>query len=335
MSSKRGRAAANKAKTETSGLIDALKFVALAQADKQGEPYQTHCAIWNGHVIASDGVLAIGAKIQAEISACPHTRKLIDALSKCDAQLSITQTDEYKLQVRSGKYTANVPCVPWAMMPPVQPNQSTHKIDNAAKLAIVNAGALTDEDAQRVMYAATLFQNGTAVGTNGKMLLEQFHGFEIGTSVLLPRRAIDALSKSNKTLAGFGSSENSATFWNDDGSFIRTQLYAEQYSGYAHIFTDAPANPAALPAGFYDAVRKVESYSDSGFLFFREARICSHEQDELGALFEIEGLPEGMKFSAHMLKQIEPFTELVSFDKAHARLFFYANNIRGALMGAR
>lgn len=331
MSSKRGRNA-TRPKGETSSLMEALKYVSMGQKPK-GEVYQTHCAIWNGHVMALDGVLTVGHKIAAEITACPNTAKFIDALSKCETELAITQPDEHKLTIKSGRYSANVPCVPWATIPESWPNPPTVEVSDKVKTALCNAGAFIEEGAQRVHCAAALLQSGTAVGTDGKILFEQFHGANIGAQLLIPKRAIDALAKSNKTLAKIGFSDSSVTFWNEDDSFIKSQIYNEQYVQYAALFNGADKSPWPIPQGLFEAIRKVESFSDSGQVFFRGGKVHSHPYDGQGASFEVDALTNDMSFASERILQVEAFTEFAQFDVQKARMFFYSTDIRGILMG--
>lgn len=71
-------------------LLAALKFVAVAQK-KAGTVQQQFGVISGNWAAASNGVLTVATKVEEDLSACPHTYQLIDALSKVGEELSITQ----------------------------------------------------------------------------------------------------------------------------------------------------------------------------------------------------------------------------------------------------
>ena len=77
----RARRAKATAVNPAASLLAALKFVAVAQK-KAGTVQQQFGMISGNWAAASNGVLTIATKVEEDLTACPHTYQLIDALSK-------------------------------------------------------------------------------------------------------------------------------------------------------------------------------------------------------------------------------------------------------------
>ena len=310
-------------------LIRALKFVSAAQKKAGNVPYQTHCVFYGGFVTAFDGTLTIGHPIAEDINACPNTMLLLSALLKCGQTLSITQLDSGRLSVKSEKFKALVPCEKFDGMPYVGPDVQCAVIDERIKTGFELVSPLANETAQRTALAAILLQANSTAATNGHVLLEYWHGIDLPPNILLPKPAVKAIVATDKKLVGFGFSDNSATFFFEDKSYIKTQLFQDTYPDISKVL-DAPSNPWPLPEGFYTAVDTLESFTETGLLYFGPASMRSHYDANEGASYEITGLPENAIFNAEYLQMIRPGFVKVDFQKDRA--LFFAENMRGAIM---
>lgn len=337
MAKSTGAKRARKPKEQNSGaasLIEALKFVGLAQ-QKEGTPVQTHCIISNGRMMAFNGIFATGHLIEDDLSACPHTTRLLDALGKCGASLSITQLDSGRLSIKSDRFKAFVPCVGFSELPVIEPDAPCAVIDDRLKAGFDMVAPILSETAQKAMFAGALLQAGSIVGTNGHVLVEFWHGIDLPPGLLIPKAALQAVTKTSKKLTRFGFSPNSATFFFEDDSFIKTQLYSEAYPDYNRIFP-ANVNPWPLPEGFFEAVRKMQSLSDDKIAYFDEHGIIVKDaQKNQSGSYEIEGLKKGLAFNMEYLSIVEAIFKQVDFDAEPGKAVFFGENARGALMGIR
>jgi hypothetical protein len=332
------RARKPKDNSGAASLIEALKFIALAQ-QKEGTPPQTHCAISGGRIVAFDGTIAAGHLIEDDLHACPHTMRLLDALAKCGANLSITQLDSGRLSIKSERFKAFVPCIEFEQLSAatLEPDAPCAAIDDRIKAGFELVSPLISESAPKAMLASALLQANSIVGTNGHVLIEYWHGIDLPPNLLIPKAAINAIVKTPKKLARFGFSPNSATFYFEDGSFIRTQLYAEQYADY-QVILDYETNPWPLPAGFYDGLRKVQSLADDKIVRFTETGFVVRDANKLDSgSFDIEGLKPGLQFNIEYLLLLEPIFKQVHFDVSNNKTLFFGDDIkaRGAIMGLR
>lgn len=326
------RKKASEAPNAAANLIAALKFIAVAQK-KVGTVPQQFCGISGNWVVACNGVMMVGTKVEDDLTACPHTYQLIDALVKCGQELNITQLSANVLSVKSDKFKALIPCVGFDELELPQPDPQIAAIDDRIKAAFDAVACLATEGAPNAVHAALLLQSGSAVATNGFALVEYWHGIDLPPGMLIPKASAVAVAKAGKPLVGFGYSGASATFWFDDGSFIKTQLFGERYPHYAGAINVEGLNPWPLPEEFFKGVHAVESFSKNGIVYFDNGVISSREVETEATTYKVEGLPEGMGFQAKYLTTLEGAMQKAHFDKENNRVFFFGDNVRGVLMG--
>jgi len=319
--------------TSAASLIAALKFVSLAQKPI-GTPYQAHCTMYGNWCIAFDGVLTIGARIEENITACPKTFDLLAALQKCGDQFAITQLNEMVLSVKSGKFKATIKCVPFSDIPKSAPDEPVTVIGDEIRTAFDNLAWLAIEGATDAFCASVMLQAQSCVATNRHVLLEYWHGLDMppGIQLLIPRASVNAIIKSDRKLTNFGFSDNSATFFFGNDGFIKTQLFKDQYPNYQAIFAQNTGNVSPLPPDFFTGVDAVSPFSENKFIYLRGDKIMSHKAEELGAVYELPGIPDGMSFNHEYLKAVEAHFKNTIFIE-NKKVFFSNGMVRGALMG--
>jgi hypothetical protein len=324
--------AADKA-TASSALVNALKFVSVAQKEI-GQPYQTHVALLNNTAVAFDGTVAAGCQIEEDLVACPHTLRLIDALAKCGDTLSITQLDGDRLSIKSDKFKAYVPCVPVDNLTVAYPDPPCAVIDDRIKKGFEVVGVLASDNSQHVVTASILLRAGSMVATDRNIMFEYWHGIDLPPGIVVPKAGAIAVTKINKPLAQLGFSSRSVTFYFEDGSWLRSQLYDDKWPDIDRVL-NVKNNPWPIPEGFFKAVEAVASFSQSGALYFKPNLLRSHAEDGIGASYEVTGLPGGPIYRAKHLKLIEPYAKTIDFIGQNGIAYFYGDDIRGAITSMR
>lgn len=315
-----------------SSLIAALKFISPAQK-KAGQTSVQFCSISNKWVAASDGILTIACPIDEDLSACPNTLLFIEALSKATDELSITQLSLNTLVVSSGAFRALVPCVGFEEVPITAPDEKCAVIDDKIKDAFSSVAGILTEGSPIATYAAVLLQANSAVATNGAAILEYWHGIDLPPGMMIPKASALAILKAPKNLIGFGFSQSSATFYYEDGSFIKTQLFGERYPNYQNVITCENVNPVPVQAEFFDALRAIEAFSPNGHVFFENGAMLSAMRQEEASSYQVEGLTGEMGFAVKLLLSVEHAFKSVHFDVEDNKAFFFGDNVRGAVMG--
>jgi DNA polymerase III sliding clamp (beta) subunit (PCNA family) len=317
---------------EPFALLQALQFISVAQ-NSEGLPFQTHCRIADGTVTASNGGISAGVMIDDNLRVCPQTAVLLSALSKCTEAIAITELDSGRLSVKSGKFRALVPCIPFIDLPTVNPDPPCATVTDAVKTALQAVAGLVQDNSADPLAACVLLQANSAVSTNRHVILEAWHGIDLPPNIQIPKGAIQAICRKDKALKAFGFSDNSATFYYEDDSFIKTALFAVKFPNFNGILADeSNANPWPFPAGFYEALEKVASFSEDKFVYFDKNLMKSHANPSSGATYELEGLPGDMVFNIEYLKLIKTHAQRIHFNyNTKGMAVFFGDGVRGAI----
>jgi hypothetical protein len=140
----------------TSTLLTALKFIEPASREI-GAINVTHCALGGNWAVAFDGIVAIASPIDTDIVAYPNTKRFINALSKCTGETTqITQLDDNRIAVKSGKFQAFIPCIAPDLFQILPPDPPMWPIDERVVKSLEIVGKIAKENAPRMLLATVL-----------------------------------------------------------------------------------------------------------------------------------------------------------------------------------
>lgn len=321
-----------------SGMLTALKFIEPATRET-GSVNETHCALGGHWAVATDNLITMAAKIDTDISACPNARRLIAALSKCSDTTQITQLDQNRIAIKSGKFQAYVPCIEPALVLITPPDPPQYDIDEKVIASLSIVGKIAKENAQRMIAASVLLRTGSAVATDGVIMFEHWHGWNL-PELVIPKAAISVLEKITKKPVKAGASANSFTVWFDDESFFKTQLYVEPYANVDRVL-NIETTQGPIPENFFAALDMLEPLQgESEIVYFTKTGLQTYnaEQTNDGAAYSLEGLPEGMAFNINYLRMFAPHAKTVQFGvmlPGGGGAAFYGDAFRGVLMRMR
>lgn len=313
-----------------SALSNHLRFVACAHNDK-GEPYARHCIINGGAVMAFNGVIAAGVRIEEQITAAPDTLQLRKAIERAGSQYVMT-IEANRLTIKSGKFRASIPILDPAMLPQITPDACQWPLNNAIRDALKAASAFASDNAPTVVMASLQLTNGTVAGTDRNVILEFYHGNSM-PELCVPREFATAIVKCDKEIIGFGYTPDvSVTFWFADGSFIKTQLYQP---GWPESWRNAlpPNNEGykALPDVFWQAYDAIADFSEDDLIRFGPELAHSHMHPAEGATFEMKDQTFNWCLNIRRLKMIRPYVKAIGDLNAGHVLGFFGDNVRGAI----
>jgi hypothetical protein len=314
-------------------LLEAVKFLNSITRD-EGPVNETHILLNNKTASAFNGTLGAGCIIDEELHCAPHAKTFLSALSKCGEHYTLTQLDN-KLSIKSGPFKAIIPCIDPTLIYFPTPDQFQATIDDTFKSSLELIEKIKPENGQRVVTLSFLMNGGSVIATDGKILVEAWHGLNLPTNVPIPKAIIPVLLSAKK-LIGFGLSSTTCTFYLDDNSFIRTQLYAEAWPDISHLM-ERPSNPIPVPPDFFKGFEAVKDFSRNGMVYFKDGKISSHAEDNAGAEFEVEGLKFGPVYSAKYIQLLKETATKIDFyvpaDRNSKLLAFVGERCRGILMG--
>jgi hypothetical protein len=331
---------ARKAKSlQASKLAEALNFVGVA-SNESGLPFQAHSRMAGHWIVATDGAMTAGHLIEEDLAVCPHTGRLIDALNKAGATLALTARDNGTLMVAGDKLKAIVPCIPGDTIPAVGPDPNCATIDDRIKEGFAKLVTLLKLEADRTFEMSILLRNNSMFACNGNVIFEYWHGIDLPPwGMSIPKAFVAAVAKQPKKLTGFGFGNASVTFYYEDGAWIKTQLFRNDWPDVDKLFA-VTAFPAPVPDGLFEGVAAIASFSEDGGVHFHEGKIKTTydryrgEEDApvYGASYEVPGLQGGHSFTAKLLKLIEPVCNAIDYTSIDDRAVFEGDMLRGVLM---
>jgi hypothetical protein len=316
----------------TAKLIASLQFLLLGQKDTGIADYQTHVNMFNGYAVTFDGVIAAGCQIGEPLNAVCETSRFLAAMKQCGETYSITQTEGGKLSVKSGSFKVLVPTIDAKIMPTIEPDMPIAVIDDRLKDAFEALNWMVAEQDEQIYKASFLLRAGSMIATNGRVAAEYWHGIDLPPDLVIPKPFVVAVLKSGKKLAKFGYCSRSITFWFEDESFIRTQLFEDQWPDIDKLL-NVPSDPKPVPPGLFDAVRVVKPFSVDGMVYLNEGVVASHPFEGEGAVFEMKGLPNGPAYVIDNILGIEAACKTIDFGPTQQP--FFGDNIRGIIIGDR
>ncbi len=321
----------SKQRTATaSNLFEAIKFCALL-CKKEGAPNETHILIRDNTAYAYNGILSAGVRIDEDISAYINATLLIEALTKCGQHFSITQLDQ-KLAIKADKFKALIPCLPLDLAQTLLPDPAMASLDNRFSEALERVSVLATEGAQTVICASVLMAGASLIATNRVVMLEAWHGIDLPTGIALPKSFCIALTKCNKKLSKFGFGQSSCTFYFEDESWLKTQFFAEPWPDIRSIL-DRKCNLFEVPNDFWTGIDSISNFSIDNCIYFDKDILRSHVSDDVGASYEVTGIPKGPIFNIKQLKIIQPYVQKIDFQVQGGCLMFVGDGVRGVIAG--
>lgn len=331
----RARAASAKKPTVAApGMIAALKFVSVAQRNS-GLSYQTHVKIQHGAITAFDGLITAGYPIEENLTACPQSEALSLALTRCVETLSMTLSDDMRLVVASGKYKARVPCVAEAEMTDNRPDENVHAIGEEFRTALLSASVLAKEGATELIAGSVLVTGQTVIGTNRHVMLEVYHGMNLPEcGMVIPKASCVALGRVSGVLVGFGYGGDTATFWFDNGGWIKTQLMPNKWPSCDPIL-GAKFESWPVPDGLFEGLKAIMPLAgdDDAVTFGEDVITCGSGKGV--ASYEVVGVVSGRKINGKYLLSMEANIEQLDFKSDKDRAVFRGPNCRGVIAALR
>ena len=306
-------------------LLVALDFISCAQRPN-GHDTQRHCMLSMHTAVAFDGLIAAGIRIVEELHCAPNTARLIAALENCSPGYSISHVAYDRLLVQSGDFQAYVPLCDPSTMQWAKPDVKQVVADDKIKAALKAVSAVVSDKAQLLQDGAILLQANTCVGTNGSVVLEAFHGWDLPPGILLPIGCVKALMKTQKPIVGIGYGNDTVTFWYEDESWIRTQRYIGEYPDAVSLL-NASGDKIPFPIGLFTAVKQLAPFSEDGQVYCWNGKASSHpftKQDSLNAslTLDVSGINDSRVYSISSIKLIEKFVQRYDDQTINKRTFF-------------
>lgn len=325
-------AAPTPAKAGKSKLFEAARFCAPGYKET-GEAYSVHASIYGGWLTTYNGIIQYGHPIEEPLQCFPHFGQLMSALKSTEGTAaSITQIDAARLSIKSGKFRAVVDCVTDpAIVTRHAPDAQAGALDSRMRSGFEVMKQVASKTGEHVVTASALVRHNSMVATDRHMIVEYWHGLPFPT-LTVPADFIEAVLKVPKALVSFGFSERSLTFYFDDWSFIRTQLYAEEWPDVDRVLPTDFSRMQQIPDGFFEALAKIVPFCKRDFILFDDSVMRTNEEADTGCVIEVPGLIEAANgVDVHRLTKLAGRASHIDVVSDPDRVIFSGEAMRGAV----
>lgn len=317
-------------------LIEALQFAAICTKDNDGKP--AFVMIHDRWLMAENDSFGIGVYVDIALDLCPQADKFLAALQQCGPQFQLTQVEMGAVSIRSGNFRAVVPALSHDQLSTVLPDKAVALINDGLKEAFASCLKVMSKNVgdDRLIHHCLRMQANTVTATNGGLLLEYWHGIDLPGPLLIPKKTADTLAKINKPLAALGFSDQSVTFYFDDGCFLKTRLTSGEYPNIDRLWASVKAPGQAVWPELYVAIAAVKAFVDNDTIYFNAGSVGSHHTPELGASYLVPALPAGHSWSMAYWKAVEPHVKAVYVPAKGGSaepLMFTGDKARGLIVG--
>lgn len=310
-------------------LLSALRFISVAQK-YNGSDIERFSMLVFREARAFNNVIAAGCPIEEDLRCCPQTQRLVAALEECKPGYQITLHQDQFLEVRSGEFVANVPLIDGGKLQWCVPDPLLITVDDRLRAALLAIYSIVNEKSDRVHEAAILLQANTCMSTNGRLILEAWHGWDLPPDILIPKSIVKAIDKAKKPLVGIGFGNASATFWFEDKSWLRTQRYLTKYPAHAMMNTATTLRP--IHPTLFSAVHQLQAFSEDGQLYCWDNQASSHpfiKPNPFNAKIRagIQGVQGSRVYPIDTLLAIHPFASQIDDTTIKNRSIVYGKRL--------
>lgn len=311
-------------------LLDAVKFISHAQRSK-GNERATHSLVRYGHIVANDGLLAAGSPIaEDDLNCCPQTDRLRLALERCGTEHQIVQSDD-SLFLHSGEFSAYIPLCDAAKLAVAVPDPALGPLGEAFRTALRVVGSLVRDSAPTLLQSCLQLDTSSCIATNGFVILQYWHGFDMPPGLLVPKQFVDAVCRIKKPISAFGFSQETFTIHFEGDCWLRTNLFRERIPNMEAKLSDE-VKRTPWPDGFFEQAALVAKFSEDGDLYLNDSLIRSHKTGNLGCYqsYPMKDIPSCVIYQASTLAAIAKYATHFNCC-SESFTMIYGENLRGAI----
>jgi hypothetical protein len=294
--------------------------------------------ISGGRITSFNGVIAISSPINVDFEVSPRAEIFHKTIQSCGDEISLTLSDNGILHVKSGGFSARVPCLAQPATYHAVPEGDVFPLPggftNACRqvFPVVAKSTITAAAWASVIQA----ENGCLTVTNNSVVLQSWVGFETPPFDIIRDTAQEVI-RIGEDPTHVQISESSVTFHYSDGRWLRTQRsYQAWPSEHVNRILDAPVSNEMLPVPFnlFDVLEMIMPFTpaNNAAVYFQDGRLTTGD-NFTGAECLVEGLCAGPVFNGKNLFMLRDFAEEIDFAAYPKPSGFRGANCRGVIIG--
>lgn len=315
-------------------MLDALRFVSGAVSKLDTVPALNHYRIEAGFIMGFNGTVAICSPIDLQLTATPNAEQFYRALKSCDDVVTITQTHNGNLRVKSGTFSATVDCLP-EPYPAVAPDGPAYAVKPGLCALLKKLVPIISNDPMHLWANGALFStDGTITVTDGVVMAQAYTGDYVHGVCNVPAVALREIVRTGLDPVALQYGQNALTFHFDRGRWLRTTLFNAAWPLHKlDGILGRQSNAVAVPADFFAGVEKLIPFGDdfAKLTFAGGAMGITDAANTHRATVETPLSGEGI-YNARLLLKIKELAKWIDFSHYPAAALWSGNNVRGAIM---
>lgn len=318
-------------------MINALRFAQGALKSTALVPELEYYQIKNGRVLGSNGHMTLSAPIDLSIEAKPKAKLFHQALQACGDTVSIGLTEGGRLHVRSGGFSAFIPCIEKEIYEP-KPDGEVFPAPPGLLAAAKRLYNIISLDASRPWAMGLNVGGGFYTATNNIAIVQIWDGNNL-PHFNCPRFSVAELIRIGENPDTIQITENSVTFGWEDGRWLQTLILSDEWpETLVEKLLDAGRPGEPLPDGFFDALEKIKPFipdKSNTVCFGDNILVAGPHLEQVSASHDVEGLEAGPKFSEKVLSVLKDEITTIDFSAYPEACGFRGPSSRGIILGQR
>ena len=313
----------------------ALRFTKGAVKENGSSPEMAYYQISNGRITSFNGVIAISSPIAVDFDVTPKADIFHRAIQSCGEEISLTLSDNQLLYIKSGRFSAYVPCLSYPAYQAV-PDGVLYELPSGFTNICRQVFPVVTKDANATWAGVIQAENGCLTVTNNAVVLQSWVGFQTPPFGII-RAAAQEVIRIGEDPTHVQISESSITFHYSEGRWLRAQRpQVEWPSAHVNSVLDGktPPNLQDMPFEFFDVLEVLLPFlpSSSSAVKFETGKFTTGD-NFTGATGEVDSLVAGPCFNGNYLFMLRDFAEQIDFAAYPNPCLFRGANCRGAIIG--
>lgn len=242
-------------------MLETLGLVLGAVSTKDVVPVLTHFRIYDGRIQGFNGRIAIDAPLpeMQKLDIVVPAERFLRAVDSCGSREPKLSVADTRLLISCKNFRAKLSLAETTSFPKAEATEGK-KLSCKGLLALLEKLLpFVGEDASRAWVCTILLRRGCAWATTNTIIAKCNYA-DLGTEVALPIFAVTELLRIRKEPQSMTVDERSATFFYEDGSWLRSSLFSDAWPDMEKFEAGLNLETAPLPKGIKDALEVLEPF---------------------------------------------------------------------------
>jgi DNA polymerase III sliding clamp (beta) subunit (PCNA family) len=316
-------------------MLDSLRFVQGAVAQKSHVPILKHFKIEDGRIQSHNGVIGLNAPIECDLSIQPLASTFVHAITLCDETVALHETDAGRLAINSGCFKAFIDTSD-EPFPATVPQGELVRAENLLQAIQVLAPIMSD-DASRPWSRGILFYENSAFVTNNIILVEHWLDVPVSRPFGLPVMAVNELLRIGEEPERIQISHNQVTFhFSGDRWLSSSLLIINQWPDVRELLENPGGSELCqLHESLFTTLQKLRPFTkDLRPVWLHDDVISTSSVEDDGAHYAmIDGNGMSGIWSLDHLARLQGLATEIDWSRYPKPCPFFGPLIRGVIIG--